>query len=126
MKPDYPKDVEAEIYFLTTEEGGRHTSVVSGYRPQFYYDGHDWDAIQNYPDEQEPVQPGDTVTAYLSFLSPHYLVGSLFVGKEFLLREGARTVGRGHVTKVLELERSAEESRAREAKRHRSTYNDAT
>ena len=118
MKPGYPTDVEAEIYFLTTAEGGRHTPCTSGYRPQFYYDGHDWDAIQNYPGEQEPVHPGDTVTAYLSFLSPHYHVGNLFPGKEFLLREGARTVGRGRITKILDLEKSAEQSRAREAKRH--------
>ena len=112
MKPHYPKDVEAEIYFLTAEEGGRHAPIWSGYRPQFYYDGHDWDAIHNYPDEQEPVNPGHTVTAYLSFLSPHCHVGKLFPGKEFLLREGSHTVGRGRITKILELEESAEESRA--------------
>jgi translation elongation factor EF-Tu-like GTPase len=117
MKPHYPKDVEAEIYFLTPEEGGRRTPFTSGYRPQFYYDGHDWDAIQNYPDEQEPVHPGDTVTAYLSFLSPHCHVGQLFPGKEFLVREGARTVGRGRITKILELEKSAETSKAHEAQR---------
>jgi elongation factor Tu len=94
MKPGYSKDVEAEIYFLTAAEGGRGTPFTSGYRPQFYYDGHDWDAIQNYPDEGEPVHPGDTVTTYLSFLSPHCHVGKLFPGKEFLVREGTRTVGR--------------------------------
>jgi elongation factor Tu len=125
MKPGYPKDVEAEIYFLTAEEGGRPTPFTSGYRPQFYYDGHDWDAIQNYPDEQEPVHPGDTVTAYLSFVSAHCHVGNLYPGKEFLVREGTRIVGRGHITKILDLETSAERSRAWEAT-CRATSNGAT
>ena len=125
MKADYPKDVESEITFLTPEEGGRSTPVMSGYRPQFYYDGHDWDAIHNYPDEQEPVCPGQTVTVYLSFLSPQYQVEKIYPGKEFLIREGARVVGRGRVTKILELEKSAKEAEAWEAKR-RGTSDRAT
>ncbi len=28
---------EAEIYVLSKEEGGRHTSFISGYKPQFYF-----------------------------------------------------------------------------------------
>ena len=47
QKQDYPKDIEAEITFLTSEEGGKKLPVFSGYRPQFYYDGHDWDAVQS-------------------------------------------------------------------------------
>ena len=125
MKPGYPKDAESEISFLTAEEGGRTAPCTSGYRPQFYYDGHDWDAIHNYPDEQEPVHPGDTVTVYLSFVSPHHHVGNLCPGKEFLVREGARVVGRGRITKILDLEKSAELSRERESKRH-VTLNGAT
>jgi elongation factor Tu len=102
----YPKDVEAEITFLTTEEGGRRGPAYSGYRPQFHYDGHDWDAIQHYGDV-EAVEPGQTVIAYLSFLSPKEHVGKLYPGKEFLIREGHRVVARGCITKILDLEASA-------------------
>src|SRR2546425_4151831 len=28
---------DAEVYVLTTEEGGRHTPFFKGYRPQFYF-----------------------------------------------------------------------------------------
>jgi translation elongation factor EF-Tu-like GTPase len=121
----YPIDIEAEIYFLTTEEGGRRTPVSSGYRPQVYYDGYDWDAIQNYVGVVEPVQLGQTVTAHLSFLSPQYQVGKLYPGKEFLIREGSRVVGKGRVTKVVDLERSAKEAEERDAKR-RGTSHGAT
>jgi len=93
-----PRDIEAEIYFLTTEEGGRKGPAFNDYRPQFYYNGHDWDAPHEYPDVQQ-VNPGDTVRAYLAFLSPHEHVGKVHVGMEFLIREGTRTVGKGKVTK---------------------------
>lgn len=114
MKSPECKDIEAKITFLTIEEGGRQGTALSGYRGQFYYDGHDWDAMQNYIDVNE-VYPGQTVKAHLCFASPQYHVGKLYIGKEFLIREGQRVVARGEVTKILDLEKSAKESVAREA-----------
>jgi len=101
-----PKDIEAQIYFLKPEEGGRSTPAYSGYRPQFYYDEHDWDASHDYPDV-DVVNPGDTVRAFLGFLSPNEHFGKVYEGMEFLVREGARTVGKGVVTKIIDLETSA-------------------
>lgn len=101
-----PKDIEAEIYFLKTEEGGRKTPAKNNYRPQFFYNGHDWDAPHFYPDVEE-VYPGETVRAYLGFLSPKEHFGKIYVGMEFLVREGSKTVAKGRVTKIIELEQSA-------------------
>jgi translation elongation factor EF-Tu-like GTPase len=103
---ELPKDVEAEITLLPTEHGGRASAVQSNYRPQFYYDGHDWDAVHYYPDVAE-VRPGETARVYLGFLSPDEHVGRLHPGKVFLLREGNRVVGYGKITQLLELEASA-------------------
>jgi translation elongation factor EF-Tu-like GTPase len=114
--PRYARDVEAEITFTPTGEGGRESPVRSGYRPQFYYDGHGWDAVHTY-EGKEWVYPGQTAKAYLSFLRPQCHVGRLYPGKEFLLREGTRVVGRGRIIKVLELEESAKEMLAEEGKR---------
>ncbi len=96
-------DIEAEISFVPTEQGGRRTLAFSGYRPQFYYDGRDWDAEHAYPDV-ESVSPGQTVRALLWFFSPHKHVGRVYPGMEFQIREGDRTVGRGKITKILHLE----------------------
>ncbi len=115
QKSKYPIDIEAEITFLTTEAGGRKTPAYSGYRPQFYYDGEDWDAVQNYIDVAE-VYPGETVKTHLSFTRPEIHFGKLYPGKEFLVREGQKIVGRGKVTKILDLEKSAKESEIRRAK----------
>lgn len=101
-----PKDIEVEIYFLRPEEGGRSRPVFNDYRPQFYYNGHDWDARHVYPDVEQ-VNPGDKVRAYFGFLSPKEHLGKVHVGMEFLIREGSRTVGKGIVTKIIDLEKSA-------------------
>ena len=105
----WPRDIEAEIIFLPTEAGGRKGPAFSGYRPQFYYDGQDWDAVQVYPDV-ECANPGDTVRAYLAFLRPQVHLGKVGPGKMFLIREGFRVIGYGKVTKIVDLEESARRS----------------
>ena len=83
---------------------------MSEYRPQFYYAGHDWDAVHTYPDVAE-VHPGETVRAFMSFLSPGEHLGKVYEGMPFLIREGARIVGYGSIVKIVELEASAERMR---------------
>lgn len=103
---EIPKDIEAKITYLTAEEGGRTTPVFSGYRGQFHYDGNDWDAPQTFLNVEQ-VMPGETVSAHLGFISPSEHVGKVHVGMSFQIREGARIVGTGIVTKIIELEQSA-------------------
>jgi translation elongation factor EF-Tu-like GTPase len=107
----YPPDVEAEITFVPTVEGGSKTAALSGYRPQFYFGGFDYDADQEYPDV-ESVAPGQTARAYLRFLNPDYIAGQVFSGMEFQVREGARVVARGRITKIMHLEESAQRVRS--------------
>jgi translation elongation factor EF-Tu-like GTPase len=116
---NWSKDIEAEVTFIPTSAGGRKGPAFSGYRPQFFYDGHDWDAVQFYP-EVEQANPGDTVTVYFSFLSPQMHVGKVVPGKVFLIREGSKVVAYGRVTKVLDLEQSALRARESEERRRRS------
>ncbi len=109
------RDIEVELTLLRTEQGGRQSPAFSGYRPQFYYDDHDWDAVHDYGDIIA-VWPGQTVTAYLSFLSPQSHVGKLQVGAAFLLREGQRVVGRGRVLRILHLEENARQAQEQQGK----------
>lgn len=104
-----PPHIKAEIEYLTTEAGGRSKPAYSGYRPQFYYHGRDWDAEHVYPNTEQ-VSPGDTVVAHLRFLSPQEHHGMISTGTPFLIREGTRTVAYGVVTKIFnQLEIDAEE-----------------
>jgi translation elongation factor EF-Tu-like GTPase len=104
-KPLRLHDVEAQIVFLPADQGGRTTPVRSGYRGQFFYDEHDWDAMYQFPSEW--VSPGETVPARLWLLSPHSHRGRLHPGKTFLVREGNRVVGRGQITSIVGLDKAS-------------------
>ena len=93
-------ELETEIYYLSTEEGGRKLGVASGYRGQFCYDGIDHDAGQEFIDKNI-CNPGETVKVYLQTLSPNYHVGKFFIGKKFEIREGRIIVGKGKITKIF-------------------------
>ncbi|MET8095447.1 elongation factor Tu [Streptomyces sp. NPDC005236] len=86
----------ARVYVLSTREGGRTTSVTTGYRPQFYI--RTADVVGDVDLGRLPVaRPGDTVemTVELGREVP------LEPGLGFAIREGGRTVGAGTVTSVL-------------------------
>ena len=93
-------ELEGEIYYLTEPEGGRSHPVMSGYRGQFHYNGRDWDAPQEFIDK-EICNLGETVKVRLRTLSPDFHVGQFHVGQTFETREGAKTVGRGKITRIL-------------------------
>jgi elongation factor Tu len=93
---------EAEVYVLTKQEGGRHTKINQGYRPQFYVRTTDvtGQILAFYDDglEVEVVLPGDNVTMLIELVSPI----AIETGMRLAIREGGRTVGSGLVTKILE------------------------
>src|SRR6187549_509753 len=51
--------VEAQVYVLSKEEGGRHTPFFNGYRPQFYVRTTDVTGSLHLPEGVEMVMPGD-------------------------------------------------------------------
>ena len=57
MYAGHNSDVEAHITFLRTEEGGREKPVRTGYRPQFFYQGEDHDAIHECESRVEQKSP---------------------------------------------------------------------
>jgi translation elongation factor EF-Tu-like GTPase len=97
-----PDDIEAEVTFLPTEHGGRPGPAASGYRPQFYYAGEDWDDVQTYPGV-EWVRPGETVPDGITSLNLESHRGRVFEGMPFLIREGNRDVRYGRVTRLFVL-----------------------
>jgi len=100
----FPRSIEVEVEFLQFNKGGRKNPIRSGYRPQFFYDGHDWDAVFEFTD-QETVEPGNKIKAYIAFPSPQAHVERIYPSMPFLIREGNRTVGFGTVTKIINLQK---------------------
>ena len=93
---------EAEVYILTKEEGGRHTAIFKGYRPQFYVRTTDVTGqIAEFSSEGEIIEmvmPGDNVSMRIELIAPIAIEN----GMRLAIREGGRTVGSGLVTKIIE------------------------
>ena len=89
---------EAEVYILSKEEGGRHTPIMSGYRPQFYFRTTDITGEVQLTGGADMVLPGENVKIQVALIAPVAMQENL----RFAIREGGRTVGSGVVTKILE------------------------
>jgi len=87
----------SEVYVLTKEEGGRHTPIFKGYRPQFYFRTTDVTGTIELPEGIEMVMPGDNIQMTVELIIPIAMEEQL----RFAIREGGRTVGSGVVTKIL-------------------------
>ena len=90
--------VEAEVYNLSKDEGGRHTPFFKGYRPQFYFRTTDVTGSCELPEGVEMVMPGDNVKMVVTLINPI----AMDEGLRFAIREGGRTVGAGVVAKIFE------------------------
>ena len=89
---------KAELYVLTKEEGGRHTPIFTGYRPQFYFRTTDVTGTINLPEGVEMVMPGDNVTVISELITPIAMEKQL----RFAIREGGHTVSAGVVSEIIE------------------------
>lgn len=119
-------DFEAEVYILTKAEGGRHTPIVTGYKPQFFVRTTDVtgsimrmgpssassssdanaatttaaaseDGAAAAQGDVAQATPGDTLSMDVKLQAPI----AIEKGMRFAIREGGKTVGSGIVTKVI-------------------------
>jgi len=92
-------EFEAQVYILTKEEGGRHTPILPGYKPQFYIRTTDVTGTIYFVDESKKMAlPGDTDVLLKVVLEKPVAIEEQM---RFAIREGGRTVGAGVVTKIL-------------------------
>ncbi len=85
----------AEIFLLTSKEGGRSTPCASGYTPQFYFGA---------TDVPGTLSTGDAVLEPGARAEVDFVLGrpiALEPGMRFAMREGGRTVGAGVVKSVV-------------------------
>jgi elongation factor Tu len=93
---------EGEVYILTKEEGGRHTSFFTGYRPQFYVRTTDVTGnIKAFTTDEgnnvDMIMPGDRIKMTVELISAI----AIETGMRFAIREGGKTIGAGIVSKIL-------------------------
>ncbi len=89
---------KGELVILTKDEGGRHTPIFSGYRPQFYFRTTDVTGTVHLPEGVEMAMPGDNLTVSGELITPI----AMEKGVRFAIREGGRTIAAGVVTDIVE------------------------
>lgn len=92
------KKFKGEVYILSKDEGGRHTPIFKGYRPQFYFRTTDVTGNITLPAGVEMVMPGDNTSFEVELIVPV----AMEKGLKFAIREGGRTIGAGTVSDIIE------------------------
>lgn len=92
------KKFKCEVYILTKDEGGRHTPIFKGYRPQFYFRTTDVTGSVTLEEGTEMVMPGDNTSFTAELITPI----AMEKGLRFAIREGGKTIGAGTVTEIVE------------------------
>ncbi|MDC0255401.1 EF-Tu/IF-2/RF-3 family GTPase, partial [Bacteriovoracales bacterium] len=88
---------KCEVYILNKDEGGRHTPIFKGYRPQFYFRTTDITGTVVLDEGVEMVMPGDNTRFTAELIHPI----AMEKGLRFAIREGGRTIGAGTVSEIL-------------------------
>lgn len=89
---------KCEVYILSKDEGGRHTPIFKGYRPQFYFRTTDVTGSITLPEGVEMIMPGDNTSFDVELITPI----AMEKGLKFAIREGGRTIGAGTVSDIVE------------------------
>ncbi|MCT4642299.1 MAG: elongation factor Tu [Bacteriovoracaceae bacterium] len=89
---------KCEVYILTKDEGGRHTPIFKGYRPQFYFRTTDVTGAITLAEGTEMIMPGDNTGFDVELITKV----AMEKGLRFAIREGGRTIGAGTVVEVLD------------------------
>jgi len=84
---------DAEVYWLTEEEGGRKKPIKSGYSPQFFLKTADIAGKITLPVEKELAMPGDNCKIGVQLINNTVI----WPGMRFAVREGGHTVAAGVV-----------------------------
>lgn len=87
---------QAELFVIPKEEGGRHTPIYPGYKPQFFFGTTNVTGSLVDLCGQDMITPGDHAKVSLELMKP---VG-MEPGMRFAVREGSMTVGAGVILSV--------------------------
>ena len=105
--PDDQVRVRASIRFLSTEEGGRSSSLSGGgrYRPNHNFFGPDdrdmCIGLIELP-EGEQVAPGDTIQTEMTLWIYPTVKAEIGAGRQWRIQEGGKLVAVGKILEVLD------------------------
>jgi len=87
---------KAQLFVISEKEGGRHTPILPGYRPQFFFGTTDVTGTLVDIGALKAIIPGEHAEVSLELMKP---IG-MEPGMRFAVREGSKTVGAGVIVSV--------------------------
>lgn len=90
----------------TTENGGRKSGFISGYRPNHIFElPDDLKNLRTYIgdivfDDDELFEPGQTKIVTVRFLNTPEIEKYLNIGQKWLINEGKTTLGNGEIVAI--------------------------
>lgn len=99
--------IKASISMKKTEDGGRKSRFLSGYRPNHVFEmPADLSKLKTYIGDiqfegQELFYPGETKIITVRFLRQPAVEKYIRVGQKWFINEGTRTLGFGEVLEIL-------------------------
>lgn len=94
------KTFQAQCYFLSGDEGGRHKPFFNNFQPIVYTKGFTSSAAILLPKDIEMVMPGENIMVDLGCIGNAGI--PIEMGQRFTIRESGKTIGTGIVTKLVE------------------------
>jgi len=88
----------ADIHFLSKEEGGRHTPMFEGYRPEFRFHDQGFGGLLQFPEGTEMIWPGEDVRTEVTLADRT----AMNIGQRFTVHERTGKVGAGVVVALLD------------------------
>ena len=98
--------VKAKITMKSTDEGGRKSGFISGYRPNHVFEiPEDMGNLKSYGgdivfDDEELFEPGKTKIVTVRFLRNPIVEKYIKVGQNWFINEAARTLGYGEIVEI--------------------------
>ena len=94
-------EVMAKVHLLCTDEGGRQSFILSGYRPHIRFGNELYADGAIIFSDHEKLFPGDTCNVKITFPKPELVKEYLKVGTTFDIYEGPHKIGDGEIVSFL-------------------------
>ena len=97
--------VKAKLKMKKTEDGGRKTGFISGYRPNHVFEYKDGQLMQTYIGDikfegQDLIQPGEEKIVTVRFLLNQPIEKYMNVGRKWWIHEGPNVIGEAEIVEV--------------------------
>jgi translation elongation factor EF-Tu-like GTPase len=97
--------VKAKFRLKGTDEGGRKTGIISGYRPNHVFEYKEGKMVSAYMgdikfDGQELIKPGEERIVTVRFIPGQPIEKFLTLGRRWWIHEGPNLVGEAEIVEV--------------------------